>query len=53
MAPWNDTRSVDGHFGPFQWLGNTHGHGKWQAAYDFLFTFDVVTMTLFAQSSRY
>ena len=35
---------VDGHFGPFRWLGDTDDHGKWQAAYDFLFTFSLAIM---------
>jgi len=33
------TRPADGHFGPFRWIGDTDDNGKWQAAYDFLFTF--------------
>jgi len=30
---------ADGHFGPFRWLDDPNEHGKWYAAYDFLFTF--------------
>ena len=32
---------ADGHFGPFRWLDDTEDHVKikWQAAYEFRFTF--------------
>ena len=42
----NDMFSADGHFGAFQWLGNTVDNDQWQAAYGFLFTPSSVTMAL-------
>jgi len=29
---------ANGHFGTFQWCGNTNDQAKWQAVHDLLFT---------------
>jgi len=38
---------ANSHFGTFQWLGDTDDHGQLQAAYDFTFSSNHGSISLF------